>query len=259
MKILIIEDEKLAVDKLLHVLTKVRPDAQVIGTTDSIASSAVWLTEHQDEADLILMDIELADGQSFAIFEQVKVKCPVIFVTSYDEYALRAFKVNSIDYLLKPIQQDELKQALEKFDAMAAVYSSVENQSANIVNLVKELQKNSSAKEYRKRFLVKHLQKLVSIDVMTICCFYYEDRVTLFKTIDGKNYILDYSMDEVEDMIDPACFFRINRGLIVALQSVDQIQPYFGNRLAIKLKPAYEKESIVSREKVNAFKIWMGK
>ena len=259
MKILIVEDEQLAIDKLLQVLSKVNPDAEIIGVTDSILSSVAWLSKYQDGVDLILMDIELSDGQSFAIFEQIKIKCPVIFVTSYDEYALRAFKVNSIDYLLKPIQQNELKQALDKFYAMSAVFRSVDTQSVNIQNLVRELQKNSSKKEYRKRFLVKHLQKLVSIDVATICCFYYEDRVTLFKTFDGKNYILDYSLDEVEDIMDPSSFFRINRGLLIAIKSVDQIHPYFGNRLALKLKPDYEKEVIVSREKVNDFKIWMGK
>jgi two-component system response regulator LytT len=259
MKILIVEDEKLAVDKLLQVLNKVNPDAEVIGVTDSISSSVSWIDKHQDEIDLILMDIELADGQSFAIFEQIDIKRPVIFVTSYDEYALRAFKVNSIDYLLKPIQPNELKHALEKFEAITAVFRSVNTQSLNIENLVRELQKNSSKKEYRKRFLVKHLQKLVSIDVATICCFYFEDRVTFFKTFDGKNYILDYTLDEVEGIMDPDIFFRINRGLMVAMKSVDQIQPYFGNRLALRLKPDFEKEVIVSREKVNDFKVWMGK
>ena len=259
MKILIIEDENLAVDKLLQILTKVRPDARVIGLTPSIESSVSWLTDRADEPDLILMDIELSDGQSFAIFDQVQIKCPVIFVTSYDEYALRAFKVNSIDYLLKPVQQNELKQAFEKFDAMRAAFSASDSQSTNIEKLVRELQKQSGNKEYRKRFLVKHLQKLISVEVASIAYFFYEDRVNFFRTLDNKKYIVDYSLDEIEDMLDPADFFRINRGLMVAMNSVSQIDPYFGNRLTLKLLPEFEAEAIISREKVNEFKTWMGK
>ena len=259
MKILIIEDENLAVDKLLQILTKVRPDARVIGLTHSIESSVSWLTKRADEPDLILMDIELSDGQSFAIFDQVSIKCPVIFVTSYDEYALRAFKVNSIDYLLKPVQQNDLKQAFEKFDAMRAAFSATDSQSTNIEKLVRELQKQSGQKEYRKRFLVKHLQKLISVEVSAIAYFFYEDRVNFFRTLDNKKYIVDYSLDEIEDMMDPADFFRINRGLIVAVNSVGQIDSYFGNRLTLKLMPEFEAEAIISREKVNEFKTWMGK
>ncbi|WP_256009368.1 LytR/AlgR family response regulator transcription factor [Desertivirga xinjiangensis] len=260
MNILIIEDEKLAVDKLVQVLAKVRPSARVIGVADSITASADWLNKHGDEPDIILMDIELADGQSFAIFDRVRIKCPVIFVTSYDEYALKAFKVNSIDYLLKPIQQDELTQAFTKFDEMQSSFRSSEKQSVNIQELVRQLQKHTGdLREYRQRFLVKHLQKLISIEVSSISSFFYEDRVTFCRTFDGKNYILDYSLDEIEDAMDPVMFFRINRGLIVSIKSVDQIQAYFGNRLAVKLVADYEREAIVSREKVNDFKKWMGK
>ncbi|RZM27300.1 MAG: response regulator transcription factor [Pedobacter sp.] len=260
MKILIIEDEKLAVDKLMQTLYKVRPEAQIIGVTDSISSSTDWLNEHGNEPDIILMDIELADGQSFAIFDRVRIKCPVIFITSYDEYALKAFKVNSIDYLLKPIQQDELKRSFEKFEQIRSVFGSSENQSVNIERLVKELQRHKGdIKEYRKRFLVKHLQKLISVEVSSVSCFFYEDRVTFCKALDGKNYMLDYSLDDIENMIDPSVFFRINRGLIVSIKSIYQIQPYFGNRLAVKLIADYERDAIVSREKVNEFKTWLGK
>ncbi|SEL85119.1 LytR/AlgR family response regulator transcription factor [Parapedobacter koreensis] len=259
MNILVIEDERLAVEKLLQVLRKVRPTAQVIGVADSIAAAVAWLTANPGKPDLILMDIELADGQSFAIFDQVAVESPIIFVTSYDEYALKAFKVNSIDYLLKPIQQDDLKLALEKFDRTQAIFKDNGRQQADIQKLIQELQKGTDATAYRKRFLVKHLQKLMPIEVANISYFFYEDRVTFFRTPDGVNYIVDYPVDEIETMLDPNMFFRINRGMLVAIHSIHQINPYFGNRLEIKLKPQYDKEVIVSREKVSNFKVWLGK
>lgn len=258
MKVLIIEDEQLAVAKLTQTLNKVAPDAEVIGVTESIASSVKWLNSH-DAPDLILMDIELADGQSFAIFEQVAVPSPVIFTTSYDEYALRAFKVNSIDYLLKPIQQQELKAALQKLTLLQASYGKADDQALKIEKLVSQLQQQAGVTAYRKRFLVKHLQKLLSIEMEAIAYFYAEERVNFFRTNDGQRYMVDYTMDEIEAMIDPSRFFRPGRALIVSIDSVAQMAPYFGNRLALQLKPAFEKEALVSREKVSDFKIWMGK
>ncbi|GAB2685289.1 LytTR family DNA-binding domain-containing protein [Mucilaginibacter koreensis] len=259
MKVLIIEDEQLAVAKLIQTLNKVHADAEVIGVADSIASSVKWLTEATEQPDLILMDIELADGQSFAIFEEVKVESPVIFTTSYDEYALKAFKVNSIDYLLKPIQQSELKAAIDKLSHLKATLGIADHQAIKIEKLVTELQKQSTSAPYRKRFLVKYLQKLVPIDVSAISYFYSDERVNFFKTTDNKSFIVDYTLDEIEQSIDPDRFFRVSRSLIVAVDSIDQMEPYFGNRLALKLKPTHDKEAIVSREKVNDFKDWMGR
>ncbi|MFD0792726.1 LytR/AlgR family response regulator transcription factor [Mucilaginibacter litoreus] len=258
MKVLIIEDEQLAVAKLTQTLNKVAPEADVIGVTESIASSVKWFNETATSPDLVLMDIELADGQSFAIFNEVQVDCPVIFTTSYDEYALKAFKVNSIDYLLKPIQQNELKAAIDKLNHLRGSIQP-DDHTLKIEKLVTELQKQTTGISYRKRFLVKHLQKLVSVEVASIAYFYSDERVNFFTTGDGKTYIVDYTMDEIEETIDPEQFFRISRSVIVSINSVDQIQPYFGNRLILRLKPAFDKEAIVSREKVNDFKVWMGK
>ncbi|WP_247235346.1 LytTR family DNA-binding domain-containing protein [Telluribacter sp. SYSU D00476] len=258
MNILIVEDEDLAVEKLKKTLEKVDDSAQVIGVTGSISSSIDWLNNNPNP-DLILMDIELADGQSFEIFERIRVKSPVIFTTSYDEYALRAFKVNSIDYLLKPVQTDDLEAALVKFREFKESFTQApEHQTTNIEKLIRELQ-NLQPKEYRKRFLVKHVQKLVSVEVDTIAYFYSEDRFSFFRTHDDKQFIVDYNMDELEDLLDPDDFFRISRSFIVSVRSVDQIGDYFGNRLALQLKPSISKETIVSREKVGAFKKWLGK
>lgn len=260
MKVLIIEDEELAVKKLQKTLASVDSTAEVVGVADSIRSSVSWL-QTNPSPDLILMDIELADGQSFEIFDKVDVKSTVIFTTSYDEYALKAFKVNSIDYLLKPIQKEDLHAALEKLKGLKSLYgnNSAPAPSLNVDNLVKELQQKLQPKEYRKRFLVKHAQKLVSVDVEEIAYFYSDGRLNFFKTIDNRKFVVDYTMDDLEDMLDPNQFFRISRAFYVAVNSIDQIHDYFGNRLLLNLKPAVDKEAIVSREKVTDFKKWMGK
>jgi two-component system, LytTR family, response regulator LytT len=260
MKVLIIEDEELAVKKLQKTLASVDSTAEVVGVADSIRSSVSWLQQNPSP-DVILMDIELADGQSFEIFDKVDVKSTVIFTTSYDEYALKAFKVNSIDYLLKPVQKEDLQAALEKLKNLKSLYGNItaSTPSLNVDNLVKELQQKLQPKEYRKRFLVKHAQKLVSVDVEEIAYFYSDGRLNFFKTIDNRKFVVDYTMDDLEDMLDPNQFFRISRAFYVAVNSIDQIHDYFGNRLLLNLRPAVDKEAIVSREKVTDFKKWMGK
>ncbi|HTE09467.1 MAG TPA: LytTR family DNA-binding domain-containing protein [Chitinophagaceae bacterium] len=254
MKILIIEDEELAVKKLQKTLASTAADAEVVGTTDSIKSSVEWLQQNP-APDLILMDIELADGQSFEIFNLTEVKSPVIFTTSYDEYALKAFKVNSVDYLLKPVQKEELQAALNKF----AKLRNDKKPDINIETLVKELQQKLQHKEYRKRFLVKHAQKLVSIEVDDIAYFYSDGRLNFFKTNDNRKFVVDYTMDELEEMLDPEKYFRISRSFYVSIDSVDKIDDYFGNRLILGIKPVVDKEALVSREKVTEFKKWLGK
>lgn len=259
MNILIVEDEDLAVKKIQKTLASVDPGAAVVGITDSITSTVDWLQRHPSP-DLILMDIELSDGQSFEIFSRVEVKSAVVFTTSYDEYALKAFKVNSIDYLLKPIQKEDLESALQKYRQMKNLYATTGNHTdLNVENLVKELRQKLQPKEFRKRFLVKHAQKLVSIEVDDIAYFFSDGRLNFFKTYDNKKFVVDYTMDEMEEMLDPDRYFRISRSFYIAVDSVDQIHDYFGNRLLLNLKPPVDKEAVVSREKVADFKKWMGK
>ena len=256
MKILIVEDEELAVKKLQKTLLSIDRMVEVVGVTDSIKSTVEFLKQNPPP-DLILMDIELADGQSFEVFNMFPVKNPVIFITSYDEYALKAFKVNSVDYLLKPVQKDELEAALNKYKELNVVD---ENKSASdINNLINELQNTLQPKEYRKRFLVKQAQKLVSIEVDDIAYFYSDGRLNFFKTRDNRKFVVDYTMDELSDMLDPEKYFRISRSFYVSVDSIDQIHDYFGNRLLLNLTPALDKEALVSREKVMDFKKWMGK
>ena len=254
MKVLIIEDEELAVTKLHKTLITIDPSIEVVGNADSIRSSVDWLNNNA-APDLILMDIELADGQSFEIFNLTEVKTPVIFTTSYDEYAIKAFKVNSVDYLLKPVQKEELAAALNKFrkTQMNA------QQDISIDSLVRELQQKLQPKDYRNRFLVKHGQKLVSIPTDDIAYFYSDGRINFFKTKDNKKFVIDYTMDELEHALNPKEYFRISRSFFVSINSIDKIDDYFGNRLVLGLRPEIDKEALVSREKVSDFKKWMGK
>ena len=259
MKVFIVEDEELAAKKLLKTLHAVEPEAEIVGMADSIRGTVNWL-ESNPQPDLILMDIELADGQSFEIFDKTEVKSMVIFTTSYDEFALKAFKVNSIDYLLKPVQKEDLEIAINKFKSLKQLYGAGPSGSGlNIDNLVKELQEKLQPREFRKRFLVKHAQKLISVEVDEIAYFYSDGRLNFFKTTDNKKYVVDYTMDELESMLDPGKYFRISRSFYVSIDSIDQIHEYFGNRLMLHLKPEVDKEAIVSREKVADFKKWMGK
>lgn len=255
MKILIIEDEELAVKKLHKMLVGLDKDIEVIANLDCIESSVEWL-QNNEAPDLIMMDIELLDGQSFEIFNRVKVKSPVIFTTSYDEYALKAFKVNSVDYLLKPIQKEDLAAALDKYKKMFVAAAPA---PINMDLLVKELQQKLQPREFRKRFLVKNVQKLVSVETDEIAYFYSDGRLNFFKTCDNKKYVVDYTMDELDEMLDPERYFRISRSFYVSINSVDQINDYFGNRLILSLKPVVDKEALVSREKVTEFKRWLGK
>lgn len=259
MKILIVEDEDLAVKKLKKTLSAIDSTATVVGESDSIKATVDWL-ENNPAPDLILMDIELADGQSFEIFNHVQVKSPVIFITSYDEYALKAFKVNSVDYLLKPVQKEDLEAAIEKYKTIKKVYAgNGESSSISLDALVKELQQKLQTKEYRKRFLVKHGQKLVSVEVDEIAYFFSDGRLNFFKTFDNRKFVVDYTMDELNEMLDPDKYYRISRSFFISVNSVAQIHDYFGNRLILQLKPESDKEAIVSREKVTDFKNWLGK
>lgn len=260
MRLLIIEDEDLAVKKLQKTIAAIDETAEIVGVAQSIKSSVEWLNANP-APDLILMDIELADGQSFEIFERVNVTSPVIFTTSYDEYAVKAFKVNSVDYLLKPIQKDELQHAIDKYRNLKHRYSngSAPSSSINVEQLIKELQQQLQPKEFRKRFLVKHANKMVSVEVKDIAYFFSDNGLNFFTTFDNKKYLVDYLMDEIETVIDPENYFRVNRSLIVTVDCIDKIEDYFGSRLILKLNPAFDKEALVSREKVADFKKWMGK
>jgi two-component system response regulator LytT len=258
MDVLVIEDEELAVRKLTKLLQDVDNSIRIVGTAASVRASVQWL-QNNATPDLILMDIELADGQSFEIFEQTPVESPVIFTTSYDEYALRAFKVNSIDYLLKPIKRHELEASLEKHRKLRNPAEPETGGKMAIDALVQQLRQQIQPAEYRKRFLVKHLSQWMPVEVADIAYFYSEEGVSLFRTRTNQKFSVDYTLDELEAMLDPLQFFRANRQFIVDINCVQQIHPYFNNKLKLTLKPAPEEEVLVSRERATEFKKWMGK
>lgn len=254
MNVLIIEDEQLGAEKLIRLLASIDPSIEIAGNTRSIKSSVEWLLQHK-HPDIILMDIELTDGQSFEIFNHVAIKSMVIFTTSYDEYALQAFKVNSVDYLLKPIKKEELKNALDKYQQWQQQFSS---SALNVEQLIQEL-KRQQPKAWRSRFLVKQGQKLLSVDIPDIAYFYADGRLSYFVTWNKQKYIVDYTIEDLEQMLDPQQFYRVNRGFLLHIKSIAQIHNYFNGKLKLELHPNTDKEVLVSRERATEFKEWMGK
>jgi two-component system, LytTR family, response regulator LytT len=259
MNVFIVEDEPLAVKKLERLLREVALDLQVAGTAGSIRAAVEWL-ENNPAPDLIFLDIELSDGQSFEIFQRTSVQSPVIFVTSYDEFALQAFKVNSIDYLLKPVQREELAAAIDKYRQLKEQYAREANPlSASIESLLMSLSGAAAQPTWRTRFLVKHLQKYVTVEVSDIAYFWSEGRVNFFKTHKGQKYLVEYTMEEIEAMLNPNDWFRVSRQFLVSVPAVAEIHPYFNNRLKLHLNPKEPEEVTVSRERVSDFKVWLGK
>lgn len=245
MKVVIVEDERLASKRLEQLLKKVEPGIEVIQILESVDDSVNWFSQNT-KPDLIFMDIQLDDGISFEIFDAVKIDAPVIFTTAYNEYAIRAFKVNSVDYLLKPIELEALEIAIQKFKKLFAGNHDFEEKIAKVFSQL-------SAK-YKSRFFVKVGIRYQSIPVENICCFFVEERSTFLKTNQDKTYDLDYSLEQLQNMVDPGQFFRINRNYLINMNCIDEIVSYSTNRLKLKLGKS---ELIVSREKVAEFKQWM--
>jgi DNA-binding LytR/AlgR family response regulator len=250
MRVLIVEDEPMAATRLQQLVLELEPSAQVLTRLDSVKQTVNWLRSNETP-DLILLDIQLADGIGFQVFDEVAVQCPIIFTTAYNEYALRAFKVNSIDYILKPIDKDELKQALEKFKRLTKP-ASQPNLMESIANAMEML-----TKKYKTRFVVKVGEHLRSIETSEILFFYSQDKTTFAQTNDGRKHILDYTMEQVEEMMDPAKFFRINRKYMVTTNSIQDMINYTNSRLRLVLKTSDDKEIIVARERVQEFKSWL--
>ncbi|PSR56035.1 DNA-binding response regulator [Adhaeribacter arboris] len=257
MRILIIEDETVAAERMLEMVQQIVPAAQIMGPADSIEESVQFLRTHP-MPDLILMDIELVDGQSFEIFSEVEVTCPVIFTTAYDEFALQAFKVHSIDYLLKPIQREDLQKSLIKFQQLQQVYG--QQPTLRIEELLKELRRTAAPaiKPIREHFLVRQGQRLVSVDTNDVAYFYSEDRVTFLKTHDGRFFSLDYPLEEVEQQVDNGKFFRASRQYLVQRRAISDIFVHFNGKYKLALKPASNEEVYVSRDRAPEFKKWLG-
>jgi DNA-binding LytR/AlgR family response regulator len=249
MKILIIEDETLVAKDIHMLIQKLEPDAQVLEVIGSVVAARKWLTNHP-EPDLILSDIQLSDGISFEIFESVKISCPIIFTTAYDAYAIRAFKVNSIDYLLKPIDADELAQALRKYKQHAGG-STVDLQ---VHNMIRDWSKSQVV--FKERFLVLHGNSMVPVPEYEIACF-HKDQLIFLHTLQNEKYICEMNaLDDMESLLNPQKFFRVNRQYIIHIQSVSKVKTTHKG-LTVVLKAPFSLEIDISREKATAFKRWL--
>ncbi|MDJ1504560.1 LytTR family DNA-binding domain-containing protein [Xanthocytophaga agilis] len=253
MKTLIIEDEYPAAERLEKMIHKADADIQIIGVLDSIAAAGNWFSVNP-LPDLIFSDIQLSDGLSFQIFELFSVKAPIIFTTSYDEYAIKAFKVKSIDYLLKPIKQQDLEDALAKFKEMQNVFSP-SDYALRIESLLDNL--HTSGKKYKNRFLVKQHDQLIPIAQEEIAYFLTANEMVCLIRKDGRQFLVDYTLEELDKLLDPQHFFRLNRQFIASLSSITRIHTYFNGKLKLELKPEASQEVLVSREKAQLFKDWM--
>jgi len=253
MRILIVEDEPQAADRLESLIREIRPGVELVGKLDSVKQSVQWINENPP-ADLVLMDIQLADGLSFAIFEQVEVKSPVIFTTAYNEYALKAFKVNSIDYILKPVDKDELAAAVRKYEALAGLMKPQEKMIESIGYAMQML-----TKKYKERFVIKVGEHLKSVEVNEVLYFFSLDKATFSQTRDNRKHIIDFTLDQLEGLMDPARFFRINRKYLVAVDAIQDMVTYTNSRLRLVLKSSDDNDVIVARERVQEFKDWLDK
>jgi two-component system, LytTR family, response regulator LytT len=250
MKILLIEDEDPAAKRLQKMLPEIEPGAVVSDNIVSVSSAIKWFKENE-MPDLIISDIQLSDGLSFEIFKAVEILCPVIFTTAYDQYAIEAFKVNSIDYLLKPIKKEELTSALVKFKKIKPAAPAID-----INQLLKSFA--SPATDYKKRFVVRYGEHIKTINIDEVAFFYTEDKVNFITTKEGRRFTIDFNLDALEAMLDPKYFFRINRQYIIGIQSIAEMFAYSKSRVLIKLNPPAKHETIVSTERSAGFKLWLG-
>lgn len=249
MKVIIIEDEKLSAEHLSTMLKKIDADIEVILYLDTV-KGAVSALKNGITADLMFLDIHLADGNSFEIFDQVEIKIPIIFTTAYDNYAILAFKQNSIDYLLKPISKADLQFALDKFK------SQEQKMNQQLIDSFTKTYQQLH-KTYKNRFLVKTGSQIDTIQADEIHHFETLESLSFIITMKGNRYNIDYTMDELESMLKPVDFFRINRKIIINIQSIEKVNTYFNSRLVITAKYMDNDSKIVSRERVGDFKLWL--
>lgn len=244
MKVVIIEDEIFSAEKLMHQLQKLDSSLEIIAILPSVQKCFEWF-QTNPEPDLIFSDIQLEDQNSFEFFRQFKVHAPIIYTTAFDQFAIQAFKQNSIDYLLKPIDIDELRLALDKFNQL------------EFRNYLKVKKSNSSKLDYKERFLVKKGNQLVVVKTDEVRFFKSEQKVTFLVTSDNQRLILDQTLDQLSSVLDPKKFFRINRSRLISIECIHKIHPHFNGRLKLDLIPSDDEEVFVSRDRVQNFKDWL--
>ncbi|HKK78037.1 MAG: response regulator [Bacteroidetes bacterium] len=247
MNVLIIEDEEAAARRLEKLVLGLEAQTTVLAKLDSIESVLNWLEQHE-LPDLVFMDIHLADGSSFEVFNHVKIDCPIIFTTAYDQYAIQAFRVNAVDYLLKPIKREELRAALDKYQRQSQPQTTFNYQ---------QLAQSIKEDPYNRRFLIRIGQNIKVVDANDAAYFYTEDKITFVVTHDGKRYPLDHSLEKLEEMLDPRRFFRVNRQVILGLEAIREMYAYSKSRVKVELEPPADMDIIVSTERSPHFKKWL--
>ena len=253
MEVLIIEDEELAAKRLAEMLSQYNAGISVLAILPSVKDAVSWFSDHR-QPDLILMDIHLSDGLCFDIFKQVQVKCPVIFCTAYDQYVMETFQVHSIDYLLKPVQYQKLERSLQKMETIASQMKPAGNdpQFSELINIIR-----NSQNQYKSRFMVKTGNRIKAVKISDIAYLISRNKITMLVTREKQQYPLDYTLDELMTMLDPAIFFHVSRSLIIHIDSVKEIHPYFKGRLKLLLTPEHDEEVVISSQKTPLFKAWL--
>ena len=254
MNVLIIEDENIAVQRLTEMLQELEPGIRIVNVLDSVKTGIAFL-QQSPELDIIFMDIELGDGQSLEIFEKVRIDTPVIFITAYQEHALKAFKQNSVDYLLKPLHKSELQAALEKYKRLHGRQDA--QLQKNVLRFLADM-KTAEQVEHKDRFLAKTGTRMISIPARNVAYFYTKDRCQYIKTAANEDLIIDKPLDEVENEVDGKTFFRANRQFILNYNHVEKVQSWFAGKLKVQVRPAAHEEIIVSRLRAADFKKWLG-
>ncbi|UXX80131.1 LytTR family DNA-binding domain-containing protein [Reichenbachiella carrageenanivorans] len=257
MKVLIIEDEKFAQEELKRFLARVEDyKIEVLDALESVEDAVEWF-DTNEEPDLVFMDIQLSDGLSFEIFNQRNITCPVVFTTAFENYAIRAFKVNSVDYLLKPIEEGSLKGALDKYNAIKNKFVEPKQPVLNALQVEKLLNLSMEAVEFKKRFIIKTGDRLRHVSVEDIAYFYSENDYTYLVAKENAKFIIDYKLDELVDLLDPNDFFRLSRKFITNIHSVKVVNKYFNSRLEVVLDPEPKDQILISRVRVPEFLSWL--
>lgn len=251
MKVIIVEDEIAASENLTYMLESIDSEIEILTVLDSVASAVSYFSTPND-AELILMDIHLADGISFEIFDQVTINTPIIFTTAYDQYAVKAFKVNSIDYLLKPIDEDELKEALNKFKNQSGKSNSIENQMKGLLTLLK-----NTKKVYKSTYLVHQRDELIPLKTEDIAFLYIDVGIVRAVTNNNHSYIIDKKLEDIENELNPTDYYRVNRQFIVNKNAIANIKYYFNGKLIVNTNPPFKERIVVSKAKASEFKKWM--
>ncbi len=252
MRVAIIEDEHLTAERIKTLLHRIDPGIIVLTIIDSVRTAVQWFSQHENP-DLVFMDIQLADGLSFDIFERIKIDYPVIFITAYQEYAIKAFKVNSVDYLLKPISEENLRAALVKYQNFFALKKAMPVVGYEVLNSIREM----ISKPYKSRFMIKVGEHIRSVDVKEILYFYSMQKGTYLHTAENRNYVIDYTLDALVDLVDPSQFFRISRKYIVSHTAISDLITLSGTRLKVKLVQSDDDEIYISRDRIQDFKGWL--